>query len=97
MDAMKRRPVKLKAAADLWLNEAAPSVALRRWYGHDPRRWSRFRQKYRAELARQPDILYLLDDLRRRTPLTLLLGAHDEARNNAVVLREMLDNPGDSR
>lgn len=85
------------AAADLWLKEAAPSVALRRWYGHDPRRWSGFRQKYRAELARQPDILHLLDDLRRRTPLTLLFGAQDEARNNAVVLHEMLDKPGDSR
>lgn len=85
------------AAADLWLKEAAPSVALRRWYGHDPRRWRGFRQKYRAQLARQPDILHLLDDLRRRTPLTLLFGAQDEARNNAVVLREMLDKPGDSR
>jgi uncharacterized protein YeaO (DUF488 family) len=85
------------ASADLWLKDAAPSVALRRWYGHDPRRWSAFRRKYRAELARQPDILHLLDDLRRRTPLTLLFGAHDEARNNAVVLREVLDNPGEAR
>jgi uncharacterized protein YeaO (DUF488 family) len=85
------------ASADLWLKDAAPSVALRRWYGHDPRRWSAFRRKYRAELARQPDILHVLDDLRRRTPLTLLFGAHDEARNNAVVLREVLDNPGEAR
>jgi uncharacterized protein YeaO (DUF488 family) len=85
------------ASADLWLKDAAPSVALRRWFGHDPRRWRAFRRKYRAELARQPDILDLLDDLRRRSPVTLLFGAQDEARNNAVVLRELLDNPGDSR
>jgi uncharacterized protein YeaO (DUF488 family) len=85
------------AAADLWLKNAAPSIALRRWFGHDPRRWSAFRRKYRAELARQPDVLHLLDDLRRRSPVTLLFGAHDEARNNAVVLREVLDNPGEPR
>ena len=30
------------ASADLWLKELAPSVGLRRWYGHDPRRWSAF-------------------------------------------------------
>ena len=85
------------ASADLWLKEAAPSSALRRWFGHDPRRWNAFRRRYRAELARQPEILDLLDDLRRRSPLTLLFGARDEARNNAVVLREMLDEPGASR
>ena len=85
------------AAADFWLKNAAPSVVLRRWFGHDPRRWSAFRRKYRAELARQPDVLHLLDDLRRRSPVTLLFGAHDEARNNAVVLREVLDNPGEPR
>ncbi|MGH8221415.1 MAG: DUF488 domain-containing protein [Woeseiaceae bacterium] len=79
------------AAADLWLREAAPSARLRRWYGHDPRRWKGFREKYLAELAQQPDILQMLDDLRRRTPVTLLFGAADVARNNAAVLREMLE------
>ena len=88
---------KQDASADLWLREAAPSGALRRWYGHDVRRWKKFRQKYREELARQPRVLDVLDDLRRRTPITLLFGARDEAHNNAVVLRETLDNPGDIR
>lgn len=79
------------AAADLWLKEAAPSRALRRWYGQDPRRWKAFSRKYRAELAQRQEILRLLEDLRRRTAVTLLFGAHDTERNNAVVLREMLD------
>ena len=81
-----------EVAADLWLREAAPSNALRRWFGHDPRRWGQFQRKYRAELAQQPELLHTLDDLRRRTPITLLFGARDEAHNNAVVLREILDN-----
>jgi uncharacterized protein YeaO (DUF488 family) len=82
-------------SADLWLKEAAPSSALRRWYGHDPRRWQAFCRKYRTELARRPEILRLIDDLRRRAPVTLLFGARDAARNNAVVLREMLEKPGE--
>jgi len=80
-----------RALADLWLKEAAPSDALRRWYGHAPARWESFRRKYRAELAARAGILRLLDDLRRRGPLTLLYGARDVARNNAVVLREVLE------
>ena len=78
------------AAADLWLKEAAPSAPLRRWYGHRPRRWTAFAARYRAELAQRPEVLRLLRDLRRRAPLTMLFGARDTERNNAVVLREML-------
>lgn len=82
---------KQKVAADLWLRDAAPSNELRRWYGHDVRRWARFSTKYRRELARQPEILEMLDDLRRRTPVTLIFGARDAAHSHAAVLREVLD------
>jgi uncharacterized protein YeaO (DUF488 family) len=97
VDGLWPRGLSRRAAcADLWLKEAAPSSSLRRWYGHDPRRWKAFRRKYRAELAQRPEILSLLSDLRRRAPLTLLFGAHDAARNNAVVLRDVLENPGET-
>lgn len=82
---------KHDVSADLWLREAAPSNELRRWYSHDVKRWRQFSRKYRVELARQPEILDLLDDLRRRAPVTLIFGARDEAHNQAVVLREMLE------
>ena len=75
----------------MWLKDLAPSDALRRWYGHDPARWATFADRYRIELARHSDLLHLLHDLRRRGPLTLLYGARDSARNNAVVLREVLE------
>jgi uncharacterized protein YeaO (DUF488 family) len=78
-------------AVDLWLKDVAPSHALRRWYGHDPGRWASFTAKYRAELARCPDLLRLLDELRRRGRVTLLYGTHDEVRNNAVVLRDVME------
>lgn len=82
---------KRQVAADLWLKEAAPSDGLRRWYGHDPRRWESFRAKYRAELTQRADVLEQLDALRRRGPLTLVYSARDEAHNQAVVLREVLE------
>jgi uncharacterized protein YeaO (DUF488 family) len=78
--------------ADLWLKEAAPSSGLRRWYGHDPRRWGQFSRKYRSELARRPGVLELLDDLRRRAPVTLIFGARDEAHSHAAVLQRVLED-----
>ena len=88
---------KLDVSADLWLRDAAPSSGLRRWYGHDPRRWRQFSRRYRSELSRQPEVLELLDDLRRRTPITLISGAHDELHSHAVVLREVLEKQKQTR
>lgn len=78
-------------AVDFWLKDAAPSDSLRRWYRHESRRWETFAAKYRAELAQRPDLLRLLDELRRRGRITLLYGARDTAHNNAVVLRGVLE------
>ncbi len=82
---------KEQLAVDLWLKEVAPSDELRHWYGHEPSRWKSFAAKYRAELAQRTDLLRLLDELRRRGQVTLLYGARDTTGNNAVVLREVLE------
>ena len=77
---------RARLAVDFWLKEVAPSDALRRWYGHNPIRWASFATKYRAELALRNDLLDLLDQLRCRGRVTLLYGARDTNRNNAVVV-----------
>jgi len=41
---------KQKAAIDLWMKDIAPSTELRKWFGHDPDKWSEFRKKYLQEL-----------------------------------------------
>lgn len=41
---------KQKARVDLWLKEVSPSKKLRKWYGHDPKRWQEVRTKYQTEL-----------------------------------------------
>lgn len=81
---------KQEVAADLWLKDAAPSPGLRRWFGHQASRWRQFSRKYRDELERQPEVLELLDDLRRRTPVTLIFGARDQEHSHAIVLRDVL-------
>ncbi|HEY9175503.1 MAG TPA: DUF488 domain-containing protein [Verrucomicrobiae bacterium] len=73
-----------------WLKEVAPSDVLRRWFGHDPERWVEFRRRYRKELKSQRVVLQPLRDALKRGPVTLVYSAHDEAHNQAVVLREFL-------
>ena len=86
---------KEEAAIDHWCKELAPSTALRQWFGHEPDRWEEFRKRYKAELAQQPESLTDLRTFARKGPITLVFAAHDELRNNAVVLYELL--PAKSR
>ena len=75
-----------KAAIDEWVKEVAPSATLRRWFGHDPSKWTEFRRRYRHELRAHADIVGHLATLARRRRVTLIFGARDEAHNDAVVL-----------
>ena len=33
---------KEKARVDLWLKDVAPSTNLRKWFAHDPAKWTEF-------------------------------------------------------
>ena len=37
---------KARLRLDEWAKDVAPSAALRRWFGHDPKRWLEFRSRY---------------------------------------------------
>jgi uncharacterized protein YeaO (DUF488 family) len=83
-----------RAQIDLWLKEIAPSDALRRRYHGDPTAWEDFKTAHYAELE-QPAAQFAVRDLLDRAtpgPVTLLFAARDETHNNAVALREWLDN-----
>lgn len=81
---------KSEAAIDRWLKEVAPSSELRRWFGHNPRKWDEFRRKYEAELRGRGDLLRELRQAAREGPLTLVYSARDQEHNQAVVLRDVL-------
>jgi uncharacterized protein YeaO (DUF488 family) len=41
---------KDKVRVDLWQKDIAPSNTLRKWFGHDEKKWDEFKQKYFKEL-----------------------------------------------
>lgn len=85
-----RGVAKADAKLDAWMKEIAPSTELRKWFGHDPARWEEFQARYREELDAHGDLIADLRTLARKGRLTLVYSARDEARNDAVVLRERL-------
>ena len=84
-------PERSSLRVDGWLKNAAPSTRLRRWYGHDPEKWTEFQLRYRRELAAHPKALACLLDAAHIGPITLVYTAGDEQRNDAVVLKEVVD------
>ena len=76
---------------DAWLREVAPTADLRRWFAHDPAKWSEFRKRYWQELDGHPEAWAPLIDAARRSVVTLVYGSHDQQHNNAIALREYLD------
>jgi uncharacterized protein YeaO (DUF488 family) len=83
---------KESLAMDAWLKAVAPSDDLRRWFAHDPARWDEFRRRYFAELKDRADALRPLLDASLHGDVTLLFSAHDTQHNNAVALKEYLED-----
>jgi uncharacterized protein YeaO (DUF488 family) len=81
---------KADAAIDEWMKDIAPSTGLRTWFRHDPARWQEFRRRYQSEIRQHPDEFDRLRTLAQHGRITLVYSAHDEAHNDAVVLKDLL-------
>jgi uncharacterized protein YeaO (DUF488 family) len=81
---------KEKLRVDAWLKDVAPTTELRKWFSHDPEKWSRFRARYFRELDAAPLAWQPIVSAARRGTVTLVYSSHDEQHNNAVALREYL-------
>jgi uncharacterized protein YeaO (DUF488 family) len=82
------------AAVELWLKDIAPSDGLRRWYHAHPSMWEQFREKYLHELrseAAAAALHQLYGIAAERKHVTLLFASKNVDRNNATVLKELLD------
>ena len=91
VDRLWPRGLKKEALGDaLWLKDVAPSDALRRWYGHDPKKWQEFRRRYFAELDGRRQAWEPIFEKLRRGNVVLLYSARDTEHNNAVALRDYL-------
>lgn len=76
---------------DAWLNEVGPSTSLRKWFGHDPKRWGEFRRRYFRELEKNAEAWKPIQKAADRGGVTLLYSSHDAEHNNAVALKEFLE------
>ncbi|MBV9086053.1 MAG: DUF488 domain-containing protein [Acidobacteriaceae bacterium] len=84
---------KASARLDAWLKDVAPSDQLRRWFHSHTDQWTEFRSRYLEELS-SPDAqpaLEQLYELAARGRLTLLVASKNTDRNNATVLKELLE------
>ncbi|MBK1885672.1 DUF488 domain-containing protein [Marinobacter sp. DY40_1A1] len=99
VDRMWPRGVaKEDADLEAWLKGLAPSTELRKWFDHDPEKWKEFRQRYLKELkaSKEGDTADALKELqailKEHKRITLVFAAKDTEHNNAVALRDFLDN-----
>lgn len=83
---------KEKAHVDLWLKDLGPSTELRKWFAHDPKKWTSFRTKYFQELKVKGDLLSEVRRESRQGTVTLLYGAKDTEHNEALLIKEYLEN-----
>jgi uncharacterized protein YeaO (DUF488 family) len=81
---------KEKARVDIWLKEIAPTTELRKWFNHDPKKWTEFQTRYRRELKSNAAVVATLKEKVAEVPVTLVYGARDEEHNEAVVLEALL-------
>ncbi len=82
---------KANAAVDHWAKDIAPSNELRKWFNHEPEKWTEFRKRYEQELKHNPAAVNEFHTaVRDQKKVTLLYGARDTEHNQAVVLRDLL-------
>jgi len=82
---------KEKAKLDDWCKEIAPSSELRKWFNHKEDRFDEFRNRYKKELKKHEKDLKKLREIAQEKRLCLLFGAKEKKRNQAVVLKEVLE------
>jgi uncharacterized protein YeaO (DUF488 family) len=81
---------KEEARIDEWLKDIAPSDSLRKWYSHDPEKWSEFKKKYYSELKDKKEVLQNLMK-KSEKDITLVYSSKELRYNNANALKEYLE------
>ena len=81
------------AKFDLWAKDTAPSPSLRKWFDHDPEKWEEFKVRYFAELDARSEVVALIKRRLRQGRVTFVFASKEERFNNAVALKEYLEQP----
>jgi uncharacterized protein YeaO (DUF488 family) len=84
---IKKENLKMKA----WLKDVSPSPELRKWFSHDPQKWTEFKKRYRAELKSNSEAWKPILEAAKDGNVTLLYSASDTEHNSALLLKEFLE------
>ena len=83
---------KENAKLDSWLKDIAPSTELRKWYSHDPAKWTQFKERYWRELDAKPDTVSSLAQQSQKSTITLVFSSKEEKLNNAAALKQYIEH-----
>lgn len=82
---------KEAARVDRWMKEVAPSNELRTWFHAHMDQWDEFGARYNAELEDSDALNALRSLISENEVVTLLFAARTQDRNQALVLKELLE------
>ena len=85
---------------DAWTKDIAPSTELRKWFGHDPKRWLEFCKRYRNELKNpevRATITQTIHAAAKRNAITLIYGAKDTEHNEAIISQRIFKRIASSK
>ena len=83
---------KDKVKVDLWQKDIAPSDSLRKWFAHDEKKWDELKCRYFRELDEKRESIDIILSKAMEGSITLLYGAKNEKFNNAMALKEYLED-----
>lgn len=87
-----RGVAKSRLKMGMWLKDIAPSHDLRRWFDHDPEKWEEFKVKYREELKEKKELIDRILKLEKDNgTVTLVYSSGNQKLNNAIVLKDVLE------
>jgi len=86
-----RGVTKEDAGIDEWAQTIAPSVKLRKWFGHAPELWTEFKKLYTAELKKNKAVDEFIESHKDKKVITLVYAAKDEEHTHALVLKAYLE------
>ena len=82
---------KQDAKIDLWTKDAAPSTELRRWFNHEPDKWTEFKRRYFKELRSRQESLKPIVERVRAGRVSFIFASRELRFNNAVALKEYVE------
>ncbi len=92
IDRLWPRGIKKESAAiDDWIKDLAPNSDLRKWFNHEPEKWSEFRKRFFRELDTRDRQVEAIMKLARKGTVTLVYGSREERYNNATALKEYIE------